>query len=249
MAARLEGKVALVTGGTGGIGTAICKRLVDSGCRVVTNYRNEEKTQKWREAIKADGYEIPAFKADVSKFEDCEAMVTRIEKDIGPIDILVNNAGTTRDASFRKMTHDQWDAVISSNLDSVFNVTHPVIDGMTNRGWGRVINISSVNGQKGQFGQANYSAAKAGMHGFTMALAQEVARKGVTVNTISPGYIATEMVLAVPEDIRNKIIAQIPVGRLGTPEEVAYCVEFLASEDAGFITGADVSCNGGQHMS
>ncbi len=147
------------------------------------------------------------------------------------------------------MTHDQWDAVISSNLDSVFNVTHPVIDSMTNRGWGRVINISSINGQKGQFGQANYSAAKAGMHGFTMALAQEVARKGVTVNTVSPGYIATEMVLAVPEDIRNKIIAHIPVGRLGTPEEVAYCVEFLASEEAGFITGADLSCNGGQYMS
>ena len=189
------------------------------------------------------------LKADVGTFEDCESMVAQIEKDIGPIDILVNNAGITRDASFRKMTHDQWDAVISSNLDSVFNVTHPVIDGMTNRGWGRVINISSINGQKGQFGQANYSAAKAGMHGFTMALAQEVARKGVTVNTVSPGYIATEMVLAVPEDIRNKIIAHIPVGRLGTPEEVAYCVEFLASEEAGFITGADLSCNGGQYMS
>jgi acetoacetyl-CoA reductase len=249
MAARLEGKVALVTGGTGGIGTAICKRLVDAGCRVVTNYRNEEKTQKWRQAIKAEGYEIPTMKADVGKFDECEAMVTQIEKEIGPIDILVNNAGITRDASFRKMTHDQWDAVIASNLDSVFNVTHPVIDGMTNRGWGRVINISSINGQKGQFGQANYSAAKAGMHGFTMALAQEVARKGVTVNTVSPGYIATEMVLAVPEEVRNKIIAQIPVGRLGTPEEVAYCVEFLASEEAGFITGADLSCNGGQHMS
>ena len=189
------------------------------------------------------------LKADVGTFEDCESMVAQIEKDIGPIDILVNNAGITRDASFRKMTHDQWDVVISSNLDSVFNVTHPVIDGMTNRGWGRVINISSINGQKGQFGQANYSAAKAGMHGFTMALAQEVARKGVTVNTVSPGYIATEMVLAVPEDIRNKIIAHIPVGRLGTPEEVAYCVEFLASEEAGFITGADLSCNGGQYMS
>ena len=249
MSGKLEGKVALVTGGTGGIGTAICKRLVDAGCRVVTNYRNEEKTQKWREALKAEGYEIPTVKADVGTFEDCESMVAQIEKDIGPIDILVNNAGITRDASFRKMTHDQWDAVISSNLDSVFNVTHPVIDGMTNRGWGRVINISSINGQKGQFGQANYSAAKAGMHGFTMALAQEVARKGVTVNTVSPGYIATEMVLAVPEDIRNKIIAHIPVGRLGTPEEVAYCVEFLASEEAGFITGADLSCNGGQYMS
>jgi acetoacetyl-CoA reductase len=248
MANRLEGKVALVTGGTGGIGTAICKRLVDAGCRVVTNYRNEEKTAKWRETLRAQGYDIPVFKADVSSYKECEALVAQIEKDVGPINILVNNAGITRDSSFRKMTHDQWDAVITSNLDSLFNVTRPVIDGMTNRGWGRVINISSVNGQKGQFGQANYSAAKAGMHGFTMAVAQEVARKGVTVNTLSPGYIGTEMVMAVAEEIRNKIIAQIPVGRLGTPEEVAYCVEFLASDEAGFITGADLSMNGGQHM-
>lgn len=248
MANKLEGKVALVTGGTGGIGTAICKRLVDAGCRVVTNYRNEEKTAKWREALRAQGYDIPVFKADVSNYKECEALVAQIEKEVGPIDILVNNAGVTRDTTFRKMTYEQWETVITSNLDSVFNVTRPVIDGMTNRGWGRVINISSVNGQKGQFGQANYSAAKAGMHGFTMAVAQEVARKGVTVNTLSPGYIGTEMVMAVAEEIRNKIIAQIPVGRLGTPEEVAYCVEFLASDEAGFITGADLSMNGGQHM-
>ena len=248
MAKKLEGKVALVTGGAGGIGTAICKRLVDAGCRVVTNYRNEEKAANWRETMKAQGYEIPMFKADVSDCKECEAMVAQIEKEIGPIDILVNNAGVTRDASFRKMTHEQWETVITSNLDSVYNVTHPVIEGMTNRGWGRVINISSVNGQKGQFGQANYSAAKAGMHGFTMAVALEVARKGVTVNTLSPGYIGTEMVKAVPEEIMKKIIAQIPVGRVGTPEEVAYCVEFLASDEAGFITGADLSMNGGQHM-
>jgi acetoacetyl-CoA reductase len=248
MAKKLEGKVALVTGGAGGIGTAICKRLVDSGCRVVTNYRNEEKAAQWRETMKAQGYEIPMFKADVGDYEECEAMVGQIEKEIGPIDILVNNAGVTRDSSFRKMTHEQWDTVITSNLDSVFNVTHPVVEGMTNRGWGRIINISSVNGQKGQFGQANYSAAKAGMHGFTMAVAQEVARKGVTVNTLSPGYIGTEMVKAVPTEILNKIVAQIPVGRLGTPEEVAYCVEFLASDEAAFITGAELSMNGGQHM-
>jgi acetoacetyl-CoA reductase len=248
MAEKLEGKVALVTGGAGGIGTAICMRLVDAGCRVVTNYRNEEKAADWRETMKAQGYEIPMFKADVGDYKECEAMVAQIEKEIGPIDILVNNAGVTRDASFRRMTHEQWETVITSNLDSVYNVTHPVIEGMTNRGWGRVINISSVNGQKGQFGQANYSAAKAGMHGFTMAVAQEVARKGVTVNTLSPGYIGTEMVKAVPAEILNKIIAQIPLGRLGTPEEVAYCVEFLASDEAGFITGAELSMNGGQHM-
>ncbi len=249
MSKKLQGKIALVTGGTGGIGTAICKRLAQCGCRVVTNYRNEEKTQKWRQALQIEGYEIATYKGDVGSDRECEEMVARIEKEIGPVDILVNNAGITRDATFRKMTHDQWAAVISSNLDSVFNVTRPVIEGMLNRGWGRVINISSINGQKGQFGQANYSAAKAGMHGFTKALAQEVARKGVTVNTISPGYIATEMVMAVPEEIRNKIIAQIPVGRFGTPEEVAYCVEFLASDEAAFITGADLSMNGGQYMS
>lgn len=248
MGKGLEGRVALVTGGTGGIGTAICRRLADSGCRVATNYRNEEKTKKWREALQAEGYEIATYKADVSRYEDCKAMAARIEQEIGPIDILVNNAGITRDATFRKMTPEQWQAVMSSNLDSVFNVTHPVIDRMLERGWGRIINISSINGQKGQFGQANYSAAKAGMHGFTMALAQEVARKGVTVNTISPGYIATDMVMSVAEEIRDKIIAQIPVGRLGKPEEIAYCVEFLASEEAAFITGADLSVNGGQYM-
>ncbi|MFQ5757065.1 MAG: acetoacetyl-CoA reductase [Acidiferrobacterales bacterium] len=244
----MEGKVALVTGGTGGIGTAICKRLADAGCRVATNYRNEEKTQKWRDACKSESYEIATIKADVNHYPECEALIAQIKKDIGPVDILVNNAGITRDATFRRMSHEQWDAVISTNLDSVFNVTRPLIQGMLDRGFGRIINISSINGQKGQFGQSNYSAAKAGMHGFTMALAQEVARKGVTVNTISPGYIATEMVMAVPEDARNKIIAQIPVGRLGEPEEVAYVVECLSSEEAAFITGADISINGGQYM-
>ncbi len=223
--------------------------LLTAGSASATSDLSEEKLQKWRDALKAEGYDIPAFKADVSNFDDCQALVARIEKEIGPIDVLVNNAGITRDAVLRKMSLDQWDAVIATNLDSVFNVTRPVIQGMTDRGFGRVINISSINGQKGQFGQVNYSAAKAGIHGFTMALAQEVARKGVTVNTISPGYIATEMVMAVSEDIRNKIIASIPVGRLGKPEEVAYVVEFLASDDAAFITGADLSVNGGQYMS
>ncbi len=248
MGEKLKGKVALVTGGTGGIGTAICKRLADCGCRVATNYRNEDKTKKWMQALRTEGYEVATYKCDVSNYRECEETVARLEEEIGPIDILVNNAGITRDAAFRKMTHEQWDSVLSSNLDSVFNMTRPVVEGMMNRGWGRIINISSINGQKGQFGQANYSAAKAGMHGFTMALAQEVGRKGVTVNTISPGYIATEMVMAVAEDIRNKIIAQIPVGRLGKPEEVAAFVQFLASEEAAFITGANLSMNGGQHM-
>lgn len=176
------------------------------------------------------------------------ALVARIEAEIGPVDVLVNNAGITRDGTFKKMTKTDWDMVMHTNLDSLFNMCKPIVDGMVGRGWGRVINISSINGQKGQFGQTNYSAAKAGMHGFTMALAQEVAKKGVTVNTVSPGYIGTEMVMAVPEEVRAKIIAQIPVGRLGQPEEIAGLVVYLASEVSGFMTGADVSINGGQHM-
>ncbi len=244
----LTDKVALVTGGTGGIGDAICKQLADAGCRVATNYRNEEKARKWKEQCKKDGYDIRGYQSDVSDFAACETLVKTVEKDIGPIDILVNNAGITKDATLRKMTPDQWSMVININLNSVFNLTRHVIEGMTQRGFGRVINISSINGQKGQIGQSNYAASKAGMHGFTMAVAQEVARKGVTVNTISPGYIATDMVMAVPEEIRNKIIATIPAGRLGEPEEVAYMVTFLASEQASFINGADISINGGQHM-
>jgi acetoacetyl-CoA reductase len=245
---NLNGKVALVTGGTSGIGSAICLRLADSGARVATNYRNEDKAKKWQATVKEKGYEVNIYQADVSDFDVCSELVKKIESDIGPIDILVNNAGITKDGTFRKMSKEQWDAVMNINLDSLFNVTKHIVEGMTGRGWGRIINISSINGQKGQLGQTNYSAAKAGMHGFTMALAQEVARKGVTVNTVSPGYIATEMVLEVPEDIRNKIIAGIPVSRLGTPEEIAALVDFLASEDAAFATGADFSMNGGQHM-
>ena len=185
---------------------------------------------------------------DVRDFEGCGQMVAAIEKDLGPIDIVVNNAGITMDVTFRKMAREQWDTVLGINLDSLFNVTRQVIGGMIDRGFGRIINISSINGQKGQIGQANYATTKAGMHGFTMSLAQEVARKGITVNTVSPGYIATEMVMAVPENIRNQIIAQIPVGRLGEPQEVAYLVDFLASDKACFITGANLAMNGGQHM-
>ncbi len=197
---------------------------------------------------RGEGLQLEVVEVDVTSFDSCASMVERVERELGPIDILVNNAGVTRDTTFRKMTKGQWDCVLTSNLDSLFNVTRNVITGMLDRGYGRVINISSINGEKGQFGQVNYSAAKAGIHGFTMALAQEVARKGITVNTVSPGYIATEMVLAVPEEIRNKVTAEIPIGRMGTPEEVAYVVDFLASTQAGLFTGANLSRNGGQHM-
>ncbi len=195
------------------------------------------------------GFEVHAAKADVSDFESCQGMVKEVTARLGPIDVLVNNAGITRDMTFRKMTKVDWDMVINTNLSSVFNVTKPIVDGMVDRGWGRIINVSSVNGSKGAFGQTNYAAAKAGMHGFTKSLALEVAKKGVTVNTISPGYIGTKMVTAIPEDILNsKIIPQIPVGRLGKPEEVAGLVAYLASDEAAFVTGANIAINGGQHM-
>ncbi len=248
MTKDLSGRVALITGGTSGIGAAICKQLAVSGAKVATNYRNEQKAQKWLTEMRAEGYDFKAYRVDVTDFDACGWMIGEIEKDPGPIDILVNNAGITLDVTLRKMSKEQWDTVLRTNLDSVFNVTRHVISGMIDRGHGRIINISSINGQKGQIGQSNYTASKAGMHGFTMSLAQEVARKAITVNTVSPGYIATEMVMAVPENIRNQIIAQIPVGRLGTSEEVAYLVDFLVSDRAGFITGADLSINGGQHM-
>jgi acetoacetyl-CoA reductase len=241
-------RVALVTGGTRGIGAAICKQLADSGARVATNYRNEEAARRWLSETQAQGYSFKAYRVDVADFEGCREMVSRIEQDLGPIDIVINNAGITQDVTLRKMTKAQWDMVLRINLDSVFNVTRQVIQGMMDRSFGRIINMSSINGQKGQVGQTNYTASKAGMHGFTMSLAQEVARKGITVNTVSPGYIATDMVMAVAEDIRERIIAQIPVGRLGTSEEVAYIVDFLVSDYAAFITGADIALNGGQHM-
>ncbi|MBI2379964.1 MAG: acetoacetyl-CoA reductase [Gammaproteobacteria bacterium] len=247
----MKGRVAFVTGGTGGIGTAICRRLCDEGYKVAAGYNSggdHEKARAWQAEQKTAGYDIAISYGDVRDFESCKRSIGEVEEMLGPIDVLVNNAGITRDATLRKMTPDMWGAVLTSNLDSVFNMTRNVIEGMIARQFGRIVNVSSINAQKGQLGQTNYSAAKAGMHGFTKALSQEVARKGVTVNTISPGYIATKMVMAVPEEIRNKIIEDIPVGRLGTPEEIARAVAFLAADEAGFITGSDLSVNGGQHM-
>ncbi len=241
----LKGKVALVTGGTGGIGSAICQKLASEGAKIITTYRNEEKARAWKEA---QNFNVSIYACDVSRYEECQKLHDAIMQDYDGVDILINNAGITRDSSFRKQTAEKWNAVISTNLDSVFNMSHQFVNEMAERKFGRVVNISSINGQKGQFGQTNYSAAKAGLHGFTMALAQETARKGVTVNTVSPGYIATEMVMAVPEDVRNRIIADIPVGRLGRPEEIAALVAFLCTDDAGFITGANLAANGGQHM-
>lgn len=243
-----EQRVALVTGGGGGIGTSICKRLVADGLTVVTNYRNHEKTLKWQQKMRDAGLDIAIYAADISDYDQCASMVAAIENDLGHIDVIVNNAGITRDSTLRKMEPSQWHGVIQTNLDSVYNVVKPALNGMIERGYGRIVNIASINGQKGQFGQTNYSAAKAGMHGFTKALAQEVARNGITVNTVSPGYIGTEMVMAVPEKVRERIIAQIPVGRLGLPEEVAAAVAYLVSDAAAFATGSDLSINGGQHM-
>ena len=241
-------KVALVTGGMGGIGTAICIRLAQAGYKVVTTYTTAGKHEGWQARMNEAGHDIATVQCDVTDFESCAAAVARIHQEIGPISVLVNNAGITRDGRLQKMDKAAWDAVMHADLDSVFNITKQVIDEMCEQGWGRIINISSINGQKGQFGQTNYSAAKAGIHGFSMALAQEVAKKGVTVNTISPGYIGTEMVMAVKEEVRNQIVAGIPVGRLGKPEEIAALVSFIASDDAAFMTGANIAMNGGQHM-
>jgi acetoacetyl-CoA reductase len=243
-------RIALVTGGMGGLGDAICTKLAALGNTVVTTCSpNNTKSGEWLEQMKRQGYDFRAYPCDVTSFEGAATCVAKIASDLGPVDVLVNNAGITRDMTFRKMDKANWDAVIETNLDSCFNMTKQVCDGMVERGWGRVINISSVNGQKGAFGQTNYSAAKAGMHGFTKALALEVARKGVTVNTISPGYIGTKMVMAIPKDVLDtKIIPQIPMGRLGKPEEVAGLVAYLASDEAAFLTGANIAINGGQHM-
>ncbi|MCD9046584.1 acetoacetyl-CoA reductase [Luteimonas sp. MHLX1A] len=244
----MTARVALVTGGTGGIGTAICRRLHTAGYRVATNYRDEGRAREWQERMRAEGYAITLAQGDVASAEQSEAMVRQVERDLGPVDILINNAGITRDTTFHRMRADQWREVIDTNLNSVFNVTRPVIEGMRERQWGRIVQISSINGQKGQYGQANYAAAKAGMHGFTISLAQENARFGITVNTVSPGYIGTDMVMAVPEAVREKIVAQIPTGRLGTPDEIAYAVAFFLPEEAAWITGANLSANGGQYM-
>jgi acetoacetyl-CoA reductase len=238
-------RVALVTGGTRGIGEAISKALKDAGYSVAANYGgNDEAANRFKSETG-----IPVFKFDVSDAASCEAGIGSVEAELGPVDILVNNAGITRDGMFHKMTFDQWSAVIRTNLDSMFTCTRPVIDGMRSRNFGRIIIISSINGQKGQMGQANYSAAKAGVIGFAKALALENASKGVTVNVIAPGYIATEMVRAVPEEVlKSKILPLIPVGRLGEAEEIARSVLFLAGDDAGFITGSTLSVNGGQSM-
>ena len=241
-------RIVLVTGGTGGLGTAMCKELHNQGFRVIANYRNKAKADEWKTKLMEEGYDIAIYEADVTDYDSVGEMVKKIESEIGTIDTLVNNAGITRDGRFAKMTKQDWDAVIGSNLTSVFNCTRHVINGMIDRQFGRIINISSVNGQRGQFGQANYSAAKAGMHGFTKTLAMEVAKYGITVNTISPGYIGTDMVMAVPEKVREQIVSQIPMGRLGGTHEVAHLVSFLASDKTNFVTGANYSINGGQHV-
>ncbi|HIJ37875.1 MAG TPA: acetoacetyl-CoA reductase [Rhodospirillaceae bacterium] len=243
-------RIALVTGGMGGLGEAICIKLAALGDKVVTTYSPSNASAKdWLRKMNDMGFGFKAYPCDVMDFASAKACVDQVVKDVGPIDVLVNNAGITRDTTFKKMSKDDWDAVIHTNLDSVFNMTKQVMDGMVERNWGRVINISSVNGTKGAFGQTNYAAAKAGMHGFTKSLALEVAKKGVTVNTISPGYIGTKMVMAIPEDVlEGKILPQIPMSRLGKPDEVAGLVAYLASEEAAFVTGANISINGGQHM-
>ena len=243
-------RVALVTGGMGGLGEAICIKMAALGYQVVTTYSpGNTKATEWLSSMEQQGYKFRAYPCDVADFDSAQACIKQIAEEIGAVDVLVNNAGITRDMTFKKMDKANWDAVMKTNLDSVFNMTKPVCDGMTDRGWGRIINISSVNGQKGAFGQTNYSAAKAGMHGFTKALALEVAKKGVTVNTISPGYIGTKMVMAIPSEVlESKIIPQIPMGRLGKPEEVAGLVAYLASDEAAFLTGANIAINGGQHM-
>ena len=244
-------KVALVTGGIGGIGTEICRHLHRQGRQVIATHLAVEAEQAaaWRKTQSEAGFDIALVVVDVTSFESCEGMAKEVEARFGGIDILVNCAGITRDATLRKMEKADWSAVLSTNLDSVFNVTRQVIEGMTERGFGRIVNISSVNGQKGQFGQTNYAAAKAGMHGFTKSLALEGARKGVTVNTVSPGYIGTEMVMAMSEEIRDQIVGTVPVGRLGKPEEIGRAVAFLCDDASGYVTGADLSINGGLYMS
>ena len=247
----MDKKIALVTGGVGGIGSAICKKLAQQGHFVVANYAipgTESKYLANMAAVGLNGGSTALAFGDVSDYDAMGEMVAGIVKEHGPVDVLVNCAGITRDSTFRKMTPEQWQLVIDTNLTSVFNVTKHVIDSMCERGWGRVVNISSVNGVRGQFGQTNYSAAKAGILGFTKALAQEVIRKGVTVNAVSPGYVETEMVAAIREDVKQQIVAQIPAGRLGRPEEIAETIAYLCSEQAAYVTGANLSVNGGLHM-
>lgn len=241
-------RTALVTGGTGGIGTAIVRYLARQGHRVATNYRDAAKAEAWRQAMTQEGIDVFMVHGDVSDPASCESMMREIEAKLGPVEILINNAGITRDTTFHKMTYQQWMDVVNTNLNACFNVTRQVIESMRSHKWGRIVQISSINGQKGQYGQANYAAAKAGMHGFTISLAQENAKFGITVNTVSPGYVGTDMVMAVPEEVREKIVAQIPVGRLGKPEEIAHAVAFLTGEEAAWITGTNLAINGGHYM-
>jgi acetoacetyl-CoA reductase len=242
-------RVVFVTGGMGGIGSAICRRLALAGHTIVAGcLPGYERKDEWLGSMRKDGFKVHAAEGNVADFESCAAMFYNVRSIVGNVDILVNNAGITRDSLFKRMTERDWIEVINTNLNSVFNVTRQVIDGMVDRGWGRIVNISSVNAIKGQFGQTNYSAAKAGMAGFSKALAQEVVKKGVTVNTVSPGYVETDMVMAIRAEVREQIVASIPMGRLARPEEVAAAVAFLASEEAGYITGANISVNGGMHM-
>ncbi|HVL36001.1 MAG TPA: beta-ketoacyl-ACP reductase [Burkholderiales bacterium] len=242
-------RIVFVSGGMGGIGTAICRRFAQSGHTVVAGcLPGYERKDEWLGAMRRKGFKVHAAEGDVADFDSTAQMFYNVRSVVGPVDVLVNNAGITRDAVFKRMTEQDWMAVINTNLNSVFNVTRQVVDGMCERGWGRIINISSVNALKGQFGQTNYSAAKAGMAGFAKALAQEVVRKGVTVNTVSPGYVETDMVKAIRKDVLDQILGAIPMGRLARPEEIAAVVAFLASDEAGYITGANISVNGGMHM-
>lgn len=244
-------RIALVTGGTGGIGTSICKQLAASGYTVVANYfpADQQQADSWLAENKTGDLDLHIAPADVTDFDSCSGMIKMIEADFGPVDILVNCAGITRDKTLKRMTPDQWNAVINTNLNSAFNVTQQVITGMSERGFGRIINISSVNGQRGQFGQANYAAAKAGLHGFTMSAALETASKGVTVNTVSPGYIETAMTSAMPEEVLQSIVGSVPAKRMGTPEEIAFTVSWLADERNAYTTGANIPVNGGLFMS
>ncbi|ARP92626.1 beta-ketoacyl-ACP reductase [Bordetella genomosp. 9] len=246
----MDNRIALITGGMGGLGEAIVARFHRRGYRIVVTMSPENhRAPEWMESRRREGVDVAAYPADVADYGSCRDCVHRIREEVGPVDILVNNAGVTRDASLRKMAQADWERVVRTNLDSVFNMTQPVLDGMAARRWGRIINISSVNGQRGQFGQANYAAAKAGMHGFTMSLALEMARHGVTVNTVSPGYLATRMVTAMPKEVlETKILPTIPLGRLGEPDEIAALVDFIASDEAAYITGANFAINGGLHM-
>ena len=242
-------RVVFVTGGMGGIGSAICRRLAAAGHTIVAGCLPDyDRKEEWLGAMRKDGFRVHAAEGNVGDYQSCSQMFYNVRAVVGNVDILVNNAGITRDAIFKRMTEHGWNEVINTNLNSVFNVTRQVIDGMVDKNWGRIINISSVNAIKGQFGQTNYSAAKAGMAGFSKALAQEVVKKGVTVNTVSPGYVETDLVMAIRPDVRQQIVDSIPMGRLARPEEIAAVVAFLASEEAGYITGANISVNGGMHM-